>query len=147
MNSFKSRCKNHHIRGTRGQLQSHQRTLSGGMWTSPQTTCCRETIRTNDGRKHPSIRIRVYDGRKRRQKTTLQTENLRTSCLRLTRILSVTVKNVNILPRVPRHLPCIPRIQSHPMGNNTTNPSINGQQISNKIFPNKDNTTCPLECL
>ena len=44
----KSGCKNHHIRRTSRQLQSHQRKPSGSMWTSPQTTCCGKTIRTND---------------------------------------------------------------------------------------------------
>ena len=70
----KSRLKNHHIRRTSRQLQSHQRKPSRSMWTSPQTTCRGKTIRTNDKRKLPSIRLRPNDRRKRRQKTTLQTK-------------------------------------------------------------------------
>ena len=93
----KSRCKNHHIRRASRQFQSHQRKPSGSMWTSPQTTCCGKTICTNDGRKFPSIRLRPNDRRKRRQKTTLQTKNLRTGCFWFSRILSVLAKNVNIL--------------------------------------------------
>ena len=55
----------HHIRRTSRQLQSYQRKPSGSMWTSPQTTSCRKTIRTYDGRKFPSIRICPNDRRKR----------------------------------------------------------------------------------
>ena len=104
------------------------------MWISNQTICRRETIRIIDRRKLQSIWIRTNDRGKRRQKDTLDTENLHPICLRITRVLSVLAEYVDIQQRIPCHLPRVPRVQSHPVGNDTADATTNRQQIGNEVF-------------
>ena len=59
--TLESRRQNHHTRRASRQLQSDQREPSGSLWTRPQTTNCRKTIRTHDGRKFSSFWIRTND--------------------------------------------------------------------------------------
>ena len=79
------------------------------------------------------------------EKTQLKKENLRPSRIWFESFLTSSTKNVHLLQRIRGNLSCLPRIQSHPMGSNPTDPSDDRQQISNKIFSNKSDSTHTME--
>ena len=54
-------------------------------------------------------------------------------------------EDVDLLKRVPGNLHAIPRICTHPVGNDETNNCFNGQQICHTIFPDQGNSTIFVE--
>ena len=65
--------------------------------------------------------------------------------IRIESIFPSSTENVYLLQRILGNLSCLPRIQSHPMGSNSTDPSNDIQQISNKIFSNESDSTHTME--
>ena len=62
-------------------------------------------------------------------------------------IFTSTTEDVNLLQRISGNLPRVLGIQPHIVGNNHTNPRNDRQQISNKVFPNKSDSTHTMECM
>ena len=72
-------------------------------------------------------------------------KNHRPSRIWLESVLTSPTKNVHLMQRILGNLSCLPRYQSHPMGNNPTDPSDDRQQISNKIFSKKSDSNHTME--
>ena len=61
--------------------------------------------------------------------------------------LTSPTENNHLLQGILGNLRCLSQIQPHNMGDNNSDTSPNRQPLSHKIFPDKNDTSCTLECL
>ena len=91
------------------------------MWIGAQATNHRTTIRPNDERKFPRLRVCANDRGRERQKTQFQKENFCACSIWIKSIFTSATEDVNLLQRISGDLQRIFRIQPHIVGNNPTN--------------------------
>ena len=76
---------------------------------------------------------------------SINEENLRTCRLWVKNFFACTTEDVDLLKRVPGNLHGIPRVLTHPVGNNKTNNCLDRQQICHTILPDQGHSTILVE--